>query len=917
MSQPARTMSVILAALSLGLTALAASARLQDPPPDAPAAPAQTDAPADSAPPDGPPAEPPGGAPEPDPAAAQPVPPIAGPDDTAAAEPAGIELVEPAIAERLGETAQSILRQKQVTEPMWRQAGALLHAAARMSPNDPRFPRLLVEARLKVGDTTGAIEALTAYRKVDPADRIAQIQLIDLYAAQMQTADAKLEYLRDLLGRSTIPDEVRSHVAALCVPLLAERSQDEAREMVEEALKLFPQSPAALRQKYDLLPDDATPAARANVLLAMLRSNPAQPDVIAELVDLLASVGLGKEAMEWAGHAMRLFPRMGRQFPESFTANVGGQLLTSGQSPMLDEMLKAYFQARPDDPNAWFLRLMKERAAADKLDPRSVEDARAALAGRLNQVCTAVAASVGDAQPDAAPAPAAPGPTAPAPGAGPAVGAAAPTTAPATRAATPEEALAAVKRVKAGESADWEPALISTLTDLAWLELFFAEDAAAADKWVAPLRELLPPDSMTLARLNGWIDLVAGRDEQAKEKLSPFAERDALAAVGMVRLAAKDAGGQAAADEQATRLLGEYRTGLVGAMVWSALRDRGLTPPESPAAADLLAELKNFPRDWMEILNQPEAYYDVHAEVLKVAHKYREPLFAKVTIVNRTDYDLTVGTDGIIRPDLWFDARIVGLVNHPFPGAAVDRIARVVVLRGRQQTAQYVRIDQGDLHETLTRNPSASAKITISVLTNPAPVQGGIGPGPAGLRRPFTRDFVRSGFPLSQSIARKRALAAIQSGTPSEKIRNLDLLNTYIGLIGEAQQKDPSALALANDFIKTIIAARADASPAASVWATYLTATGSKEQRDEAVNALIESPGWPARLLALLAAERMPWERRTEITTALADADPDATVKAYAAASLDVMKTAPASQPAETQPAIAPAEGAADAVPKQ
>src|SRR5699024_7395427 len=108
------------------------------------------------------------------------------------------------------------------------------------SPQDPRFPRLLVEARLKVGDTGGAIDALNAYRKINPGDRVAQIQLIDLYATRMQTADARLAYLQDLLGRETLPDEVRSHVAAECAELLLERSQDEAAKMVAQALELFP-----------------------------------------------------------------------------------------------------------------------------------------------------------------------------------------------------------------------------------------------------------------------------------------------------------------------------------------------------------------------------------------------------------------------------------------------------------------------------------------------------------------------------------------------------------------------------------------------------------------------------------------------------------------------------------------------------
>ena len=44
--------------------------------------------------------------------------------------------------------------------------------------------------------------------------------------------------------------------------------------------------------------------------------------------------------------------------------------------------------------------------------------------------------------------------------------------------------------------------------------------------------------------------------------------------------------------------------------------------------------LQQFPKDWMEILNSPDKFYRITAQVGKVAHKYREPLYAAVTIRN-------------------------------------------------------------------------------------------------------------------------------------------------------------------------------------------------------------------------------------------------------------------------------------------
>lgn len=878
--RPVKLTCVLLATLALGLTALAASANQQEQPPpsgtEAAESPAsEEEAPAGAAPASAPSAD-------------------ASPGEAVRAE---AEMIEPALAERMLEMAQGLLRQNDVTEPMWRQAGALLLAASRLSPEDSRFHRLLVEARLKVGDTDGTIAALAAYRKVDPGDRIAQIQLIDLYAARIQTADARLAYLRDLLERPSIPEEVRSHVAGAAAELLLERSHDDAAAMVDEALRLFPLNPDALRLKLEMLAPDAPSGMRAGVLMAMLRSNAAQPNVVNELARLLGDAGMAKESLEWYSLAIKLYPRMGQAFPEGFIADAGAQVLLSGQTPQLDVLLSAYLQARPGDADGWFLKLIQEKAVAGKVERKSMDDAWNALSANLSEVCAAIGgAAVGVDSGPAQAAPTSPGASGPGvSGAGTGV----PAVAAATRPATAAGALAAAQRIKAGEAAEWQPALVSTLTDLAWLELYFGEDAAAGGNWIAALREALPADSVTLARLDGWLDLVAGRADDARAKLTPLADRDPLAAVGVVRLAAKDATGEAAAAEQAMKLLATYRTGLVGAMVWSGLRERNITPPEAEGAADVRVALQKFPRDWMEIVNQPQAYYEIIADVGKVAHKYRDPMLGRITLRNKTDYDLTIGPEGIIRPDLWFDARMSGLMSASFPGVAYDRIAGKVVLRARETATQMVRIDQGALADALERNPSASAQVHANVLTNPVPTPSGIGPGPAGLRRGFNKAFVRSGFALSQTPARKRVFKEIQTGRPAEKIRGLDLLAGYVRMFARQKNPDVSMRALAVEFINTIAASRADASQPVSIWATYLSAQLEQNDRGAAVDALLANDAWPARMLGLMAAADLGPERQAEFAAKLAEQDPEPAVKAYAAATAEILRSRPATQPTD------------------
>ena len=138
----------------------------------------------------------------------------------------------------------------------------------------------------------------------------------------MQTANARLEYLRNILARSTVAPVVRSHVAAVCVPLLMERSRDEAMAMLDESLRLNPLNLDALRIRYGMIDASTPPAQHFAVLLSLLRSNPAQPEIIDELADAVG-VGLGRDAIEWYSVALRLYPRLGREYPEGFVSDAG------------------------------------------------------------------------------------------------------------------------------------------------------------------------------------------------------------------------------------------------------------------------------------------------------------------------------------------------------------------------------------------------------------------------------------------------------------------------------------------------------------------------------------------------------------------------------------------------------------------
>src|SRR5439155_26640769 len=130
--------------------------------------------------------------------------------------------------------------------------------------------------------------------------------------------------------------------------------------------------------------------------------------------------------------------------------------LLAGQNESLETLLTTYLKARPEDADAWFMRLVKEKSAGDKANPQVIEDARQALSARWSHVADRIAGRDPSAQPQPAAQPAGaavpPGPGLPAgpgcPGGirlpGPAAGAAAA----GQPAPDPAEA---VQRIKSGD----------------------------------------------------------------------------------------------------------------------------------------------------------------------------------------------------------------------------------------------------------------------------------------------------------------------------------------------------------------------------------------------------------------------------------------------------------------------------------
>lgn len=796
----------------------------------------------------------------------------AAPTFSAAADPTGTA----AVAERLARMAQMSLSSKELTDENWHQASALLKAACRLSPAEARFSKLLLDASLQLNDTEAAIAALELYLKARPNDQLAKLQLVDLYLTQMETAEKRLAYLTgQLVDNGSLAKELRSAAAVRAAKLYMDRDQQQqAYAMLDRALELEPLNPDATAMQYQRLSAEGAPAPRrATALLAMLRANPSQPAAMALLGDELADVGLHELSQQWYSRAFDLAQRLGQPVdPTSFLSSAAGALVL-GQSKTAEARASSLLAVDPSNFDAHLIRLLcLRRLGTEDQVAQATQATTDVLVERANAVYRAHSG-----------------------------GQDAPSTQPSgelmTRIPDPAGEVATIKQ--AGQPQLLE-AYADTLANLAMLQICFANKPADGQRLLDAVKQLLPADSVVAARLEGWLLLTTGKQEEARTRLAAVADRDPLSRLGLIRL---DAEADAAKAEDAAReLLGQHPSGLLGAIISVFLADLDVRGEPSAESAEVRAELAKFPMDWLDILDRPANFYTLSAEAPRVLHAFGEPILATVTIKNTSKYDITIGPGGTLRPDLWFDCSMRGVTNQTVPGVAFDRMGGKLVLRRNEAISHTTRVDQGQLWQSMQGNPATAFPLFYSVFTNPAPAATVAAPGPAGYRSEFRRPVERAATPIFQPQDRNAVFNTLALGSAGDKVRIQEMLAQYTQLLGQQQQQD---------FAESIVQLKqaveqgmSEADPSVRAWSGYVTTLLSDDARRAQLAAKLAASRDPIqRLLVATAAEAVPAEARQQMLDLLAE-DPDPIVRQYAAATRTLLANRPPT-------AESPAAGAA------
>lgn len=804
--------------------------------------------------------------------------------------PAAVDDADASVAARLADMGTEMLRSRDATEDHYRACIALLKAAAKLNPENERYPRLMVEASLAIDDVDGAIDALKQYRRIMPDDLGAQLQLIELQMSKMETLDRKLGYANQILeAGDKVAGDVRSAVATLAARMLFERDQPgQAAAMLDQAIRLNPRNAEALTLRYHQGSEEMAPFARVKLLVEMIKTNPLQPDVVAELASSLAEFGLIKPSLEWYFQAMRLYQLTGQPVPLELATEYGAEQFLADRYDGADGMAIRLLASDPFDIDALYLRLLCARNTADSADDRSMRNlARKTLLARLaearEQAINPAAATRPSTRPVLEQNPELkiefdPVTGLPKPPSEELVE---------LSAAVLPDLTPAVEKVAGGDSAE-RYKLASAISDLLWYTLYFDPKPEVAEPLIGHLGKLLAPDDVLLVRLQGWLFMQQNKADEAKVKLEAVADRDPLAAVGLVKLTAPT---DPEGNNRGRKLLTEYPTGVIAAFLKDALRDRAIRVVAREDAAMVMEVINNFPLRFFDIVENPKNFYSISGEAISgTAYQYREPMLVRVTLSNHSQHDITIGHGGILRPDIWLDARIHN-TSHVFPGTAYDRLTQLIVLRPGQSVSQVVRIDQGPLGKLLAENPTQPFDIFVNVVTNPVSTEKGIGAGIGGYRVQLRKAVVRDAFAITVDREVNKMLDNLVSGT-RDRIANMDLIAAYMARPDERVQK------LASTFEQKLVQVKVDNSASIRSWALYtLAGLAPAPVKTQQVQEMARNADWQARLLAALRSRELGPETRKAILSELSN-DPEPAIKDYATAMLQTMGGAATTGPA-------------------
>ena len=527
---------------------------------------------------------------------------------------------------------------------------------------------------LAEADIELAKSALKDLLKVDPAHMGAQVKLFDLLARGKPVDEQLSRVYRPAFAATALDSQVRSQLGVRVGHLLMERHDIQgAAKAFQDSIELNSVNVGAWQGLSQLLGETHAPVAdRMTAFVKQLNANPFQPDAWITGARLLAAAGQHDAATTWLINGVEQFRMSGVQPPGDIYVDLATEMGLAKRNVEAANLISDLMKI---DGGPAVIPSIGYVIKSGGVLPGLKDDAMFAEA---------------------------------------------------------QKRLAAAVDAKSTE-ADAAARHTSALVEAVWFDLLASPEVLpqTAER-LAALRTALGETDPLYLRLVGWQELRAGQYDQAKTTLTPLAQNDPFAILGLLRVARMQDDSKTGR-ELVAKLWDVNPVGIAALVVQGEAGRLNMAQPQTPLGAQLQAMLKDIPPSMMTAHRKPADMLLINPELPKLTYEFGEPVVMTVKFINSTDHAVSVGADGAINTNVVLGGTLRGLGAQDMGVFAAENNPRVFRVERRGMVTETVRVDQGALREIMVYNPTRMISVALNITSVPQPTQnGGWAPGLSG-----------------------------------------------------------------------------------------------------------------------------------------------------------------------------------------
>ncbi|MFM7260439.1 MAG: hypothetical protein ACKO3W_07535, partial [bacterium] len=648
-------------------------------------------------------------------------------------------LYQDRLARNLAQRARSMLQREYVFLGMLESGQSMLEVALGLAPDNPFLWRLALDYAVTLEDGSPQAQAMLAQAlvklgKLEPEDELIRLRRLLALVESKQTVEERVALYRQLLSPESVGRIGPSVAARLAfdLALLLRRNGDQAGFEAEliRSLDLDPYFPEAAEFAAGYFRTKAPDAVKeATALRQALLANPTREAPALGLAELCLKSGAYRAAASILNVEASILQT---NFPNlDFDAILADLLIASWGSG--DKLLAtAAAQKRQDALSRAFRQTIERRGTT-----LSVEDRRKLAYPMSMPLATAYAALVHSDAPESAP--------------GIVKGVKVSTET--TLVAMAEQGATAEEKARA--------ALEGAFVQL-WLDgdVTFAKDQIKNAASFAPLSETAQ------ARFDGWLALRDGDAARAKQLLSPIAEQDVAARLGLAL--AEEKGGDV---KTAARHLLEVARSNPSSVIGLWARDRlrrmlgsDVSVIESSEDVERAAEL---PQDFLDLMASTAGKILLRIQPRNVNITPWDPMIFDIEISNRSRWPLAITPDGPVGDT----ATVTANVNVPgqratLPPFALLALNRRFAIPPGESLKVAIDVSLTDASFAMRDDALSGAFVSIHPIVNWRTTDRGLEPGPLGVEAESPLIHVRGEKTTVDWIEQSKAMMRDTSRVP-------------------------------------------------------------------------------------------------------------------------------------------------------